>query len=134
MFDRVLNMPQVLNKPEFLICLGSQYARILNIQEFWICQDSAYASDSQHGSEYTRILNMPMFLTKYTISTQGPEYAWIFPGNVWIGLMCLSVHESAWMVFVLHAHFVISCLLECMFLISTKVYSLKEHKAVFSKR
>ena len=96
MFDRVLNMPQVLNKPEFLICLGSQYARVLNIQEFWICQDSAYASGSQHGSEYTRILNMPMFLTKYTISTQGPEYAWIFPGNVWIGLMCLNVHESAW--------------------------------------
>ena len=57
---------------------GSEYAR------FWLCQGPKYASSFWifHGSEYTRVLNMPEFWiyqsSEYASVTQGSELAWIY--------------------------------------------------------
>ena len=110
---------------------------VLNILEFWI----------SHNSEYARILNMPLVVSmigfwiclwfsryqcsEYARFTQGPEYAWICLKNSWI---CLIMPGSVWVAFVFHVPVVITCLLECIVIYLNKVYSLKEHEAVFLRR
>ena len=74
MFERVLNMHQVLNA------------------SFWLHQNSKYASGSEYatcseyasGSQYPRVLNMPG-LHKVMNS---PEYAQIIPIYAW---KCLNM-------------------------------------------
>ena len=45
-----------------------------------------------------------------------------------------NMPESAWVAFVLYVPIVIPCLLEYVFTYFNRVYSLKEHEAVFFKR
>ena len=93
-YNRVLNMPLVLEMPGFWICLwfwrcqGSENARVLNIPRFWINQ----------GSENARILNLPRFWiyqgSEYVRVTQGSEYAWLsLAAYAWI---CLNMPKYAW--------------------------------------
>ena len=96
MFDRVLDMPRILNMPAFWIYGGSEYTKVVNMPGlckyfcFWIC----------HGFGYTMVLNMPGLQRVLNMS----EYAWIFPGYVWL---YLNVPESVRMAFVLHFSIVI---------------------------
>ena len=80
MFDRVLDMPQVLHMAGFWIWRGSEYIRALNIPglgicqgsnmpRFWICQGSEYTRALKvpgfrlhQRSECSRVLNMPLVL------------------------------------------------------------------------
>ena len=105
MFNRVLNIPWVLNIPEFWIRLS-----------FWICQGSEYARFTQdsvwnmpdsyicHGSEYIRVLNMPVLLKVLNncwICLNMYEYIWV----------CTNILKSGWMAFVLHLPIAVPCLL-----------------------
>ena len=89
MFDRVLNMPRILNMPAF---------SIYRWPGFWIHQDCKYARVLNmllvliisgfciyHGSKYFRVPNMP-------------EYVWMIPGYAWL---CLNVPKSLWIPFAL---------------------------------
>ena len=70
MFDRVLNMPQVLNMPGFGIYLSPQYPRVLNVS----------------GSQYA----------KFTVSWISLNNSWVYLiilEYVWI---CLSIPKYAW--------------------------------------
>ena len=50
MFDRVLNMPLILNMPAFLIYRDSQYTRVVNMR-------SEYTADF----EYVKVLDITQF-------------------------------------------------------------------------
>ena len=134
MFDKVLNMPPVVNIIGFWIslwlwmCQGFWNTRVLNLplvlnmSGFWIYQSSEYAR-VVHGSEYASIipdcLNMPEYAKK-----------------------CVNISKSTWMVFVLHLIF--PFVLQSVFYLNTwllierlretRGYSLKEHDAVFLSR
>ena len=97
--NRVLDVPLVLNIPEFWIYYqGSEYTRVLNIPGywiylwFWICQ----------APEYTSVLNMPGFWTyqdsEYVSSFKyisGSEYArvlnvtrfWVHQGSAYTSVL-----------------------------------------------
>ena len=69
------------------------------------------------------------------------EYAWIIPEYAWLCLnmteyawIYINMPESIWVAFVFHVLVVITCLLECIVIYLNKVYSLKEHEAVFLRR
>ena len=66
MFDRVMNMPQILNMPALWIYRGSEYTRVVNMPGFWIflwywiCQGSGYIMVLCQGYSWLQIcLNMP---------------------------------------------------------------------------
>ena len=104
-----MNMPLVMNMPEFWTNQGSEYTKILHTRLvmnlpgfwihvwFWICQ----------GSEYVRV-------------TQGSEYAWIcliMSGWICVDMseyagICVNMPKSARIVFVLYFPIAIPCLLE----------------------
>ena len=95
----------------FSACQSSEYTSILNIPlvlnmpRFWIYQVFEYA----YGSQYTRVLNKP-------------------------GLhRVLNMSKFTRMAFVLHVTNVTPCLLERVITYFNKVYSLKEHVAIFVK-
>ena len=86
MFDRVLNMPRILNIPAFWIYGGSEYTSVLNMllvlnmSGFWI----------YHGS-------------KDAIVTQGFEYAWMCLNNSWICLIIpMFLNLSEWLLFYIY--------------------------------
>ena len=71
-FDRVLNLP-----------------RVLNIPLFWICQGSAYAS----GSEYARVLNISGFWISWGYTGLSmPQYFLGMPFKLfnWLGTKVIS--------------------------------------------
>ena len=81
MFDRVLNMPHILNMPAFWIYGSSEYTGVANMPEFciclcfWMCQ----------GSRYTAFLNLPR-VTQYLNMPESLNNSWI----------CLIMPESTW--------------------------------------
>ena len=69
-----MNMPLVINMPEFWTNQGSEYTKILHTLWFWICQGSEYVKVTQ-GSEYAWIC---LIMSKYAgIGMNMPKYAWI---------------------------------------------------------
>ena len=114
-------MSHVLSMQGFSIYLGSQCHKVLNIQEFWISQFSENASSSQQGSDYIIILNMSMFLIclRFLI-------CYFYTGSWWI---CLNMSEYLW---ICHCNLLSTWM--CGYSFQKKVYSLKEHEAVFLKR
>ena len=136
---RVLNMSLALNMPRIWIYQGSvyvfdfKYARVLNIAGFcicpwfWICQ----------GSEYTSVLNMLILPRVLNMS----EYARMIHEHAWLDLnmskyagICVNMPTSTWIAFVWHVPIVSPWLLECVVTYFNKVFSLKEHDAVFMKQ
>ena len=108
------------------------------------------------GSEYTRVLNMPLVLnlpefwiyqsSEYVRVTQGSEYAWlclIMPG--WISLdmseyagICLNMLKSACMIFVLFSPLLSLVYLKVWLLISTitqnqKLYCYEKLRLLFQR-
>ena len=80
MFDRVVNMLEIMNIPGFWIWLwfkiwqGSLYTMVLNMPGFWIYQ----------GFENPRVLNIPEFQRHFNV----PKCQWIIPENAWL---CLNI-------------------------------------------
>ena len=77
---RVLNITVFLICLWFWMCQSFEYTRVLNIPGFWIHQGSEYAS----GSEYSRVLNMPLVLIipgfwicQSSEYASGSEYTWV---------------------------------------------------------
>ena len=80
MFDRVVNMLEIMNITGFWIWLwfkiwqGSVYNMVLNIPGFWIYQ----------GFENARVLNIPGLQRHLNV----PKCQWIIPDNAWL---CLNI-------------------------------------------
>ena len=97
---KALNMPLVLNKPEFWICqCFLNMPLVLNLPMFWIYQ----------GSEYVRVHRV-LKMSEYAWLCLA-KYAWICLNMLEYAWICLNLSEP-WMAFVLYFPFVVPCLLE----------------------
>ena len=103
----------------FSTCQGSEYAGVLNILGFWIYQGSEYAS----GSQYARVLNISGLLKVLNMS----DCAWICLNMPEYARICMNIPSAC---------LLISACCHCnpLSIYFNKVYSLKEHEAVFLKR
>ena len=128
-----LNMPRIWIYQGSVYVFDFKYARVLNIAGFcicpwfWICQ----------GSEYTSVLNMlilPRVLNMSEFARMIPEYAWLDLNMSKYAGICVNMPKSTWIAFVWHVPIVSPWLLECVVTYFNKVFSLKEHDAVFMKQ
>ena len=87
MFDRVLNMSQILNMPAFWIYGGPEYTRLVNMSGFWIC----FWFWICQGSGYTMVLNMTGLHSVLNMT----EYVWIIPGNAWLCLISAALSQPS---------------------------------------
>ena len=76
MFGRVVNMPLVLNKSGFWICLWFWICQssFLNVPRFWIC----------------RFLNIPGY------TWISPKYAWLYLNMSECVCICLNIPQYGW--------------------------------------
>ena len=119
MFGRVLNMPRVLHKAGFWICLyfwicqNSENTRVLNMLGLWIyqCSDCASGSSCQ-GSEYSSLMQVSAYAW---IPLNNSRYVWLcmnISGMPEYAGICVSMSKSAWVAFGLHLPIEICSLLD----------------------